>query len=92
MEFLPVVFEPILRAALIALSFVFRTHIYYDPSERTLVAIMLAIFGIVWGLLLAYAFVREPARNQAIDNYLRRKNEFDTARRTALDPKDNGSA
>lgn len=85
LQFMPVVFEPILRTVLLGLSFVLRTQFYYDPSERLLFAIMLAIFGTVWALLFAHAFAREPARNQAIDSYLRRKNEVDEARRTAFD-------
>ena len=92
LQFMPVVFEPILRTVLLGLSFVLRTHFYYDPSERTLFAIMLAIFGTVWTLLSAYAFAREPARNRAIDSYLSRKNEIDRAQRKAFDPEDDQPA
>ena len=92
LQFMPVVFEPILRAVLLGLSLVLRTHFYYEPSERTLFAIMLAIFGTVWALLLAYAFVRQPARDRAIDSYLRRKNEIDRAQRRTYDAEDDRPA
>lgn len=92
LQFMPVVFEPILQTVLLGLSFVLRTQFNYDPSERTLFAIMLAIFGTVWALLCAYAFVREPARNRAIDSYLHRKNEIDRAQRTVFDPEDDQPA
>ena len=89
LEAMPGVFEPILRATLFALSFGLCTHLYYDPSERTLFAIMLGIFGIVWALLLAYAFAREPARNRAIDHHLQQQIERDSAERTRYISEDN---
>lgn len=92
LKIMPVVFEPVLRAVLLWLSFMFHVHVHYNSSERSLFAIMLAIFGTLWALLLAYAFVREPARNRAIDNYLRRKNEIDSAKRAGFEPADDRSA
>jgi hypothetical protein len=41
-EAMPGVFKPMLRAVLMELSFALRTDFHYGPSERTLVAIMLA--------------------------------------------------
>jgi hypothetical protein len=92
LEAKPIVFEPILRAVFFGLSFVLRTQLDYDPSQRGLFAIMLGLFGIFWALLFAYAFAREPARNRAIDNYLRRKNEIDTAQRVSYVSEDQRSA
>ena len=92
LEAMPVVFEPILRTVLVGLNLLLRTHFYYDPSSRLFFAIMLGIFGAVWALLLAYAFAREPARNRAIDNYLRRENGVDKAQRATLIPEDDPPA
>ena len=80
----PGTFEPILNLALFAVSSLVRADMHYDPSQRTLFAILLPVLGTLWALLFAYAFAREPARNQAIDTYLRRKNEIDQSRRATV--------
>jgi hypothetical protein len=80
----PETFEPILELLFYVLRWVLRTPLYYDPSQRTSFAILLPVFGIVWALLFAYAFAREPARNRAIDAYLLRQDGFDKSRRSTV--------
>jgi hypothetical protein len=84
LETLPRIFEPILQVALYALGLLVRAHPHYDPSQRTMYAILLVILGTVWALLFAYAFAREPARNLAIDVYLRREDDIDHSRRATV--------
>lgn len=80
----PRTFEPILELVFYALRLVLRTPLQYDPSQRAFFAVLLPIFGIVWGLLFAYAFAREPARNRAIDAYLRREDGIEKSRRSTV--------
>jgi len=80
----PVVFEPILEIAFYVLGWFLRTHLYYDSSQRTVFAILLLVFGILWALLFAYAFGQEPARNRAIDAYLRREGGIEKSRRSTV--------
>jgi hypothetical protein len=84
LEVRPDVFEPILRAALYGIGALARIHTHYDPSERTLYAVLLSTLGIFWAALLGYAFVREPARDRMIDAYLRRHDELDQGRRATI--------
>lgn len=80
----PGIFEPILEIAFYVLGRVLRTPLYYDPSQRTVFAILLLVFGIFWALLFTYAFAREPARNRAIDAYLRREDGIEKSRRSTV--------
>ena len=80
----PGIFEPILEIAFHVLGRVLRTPLYYDPSQRTVFVILLVVFGIVWALLFAYAFAQEPARNRAIDAYLRREDGIEKSRRSTV--------
>lgn len=80
----PETFEPVLELALDALSWFFRVHLHYNPSQRAFFAILIPTLGSVWALLFAYAFAREPARNRAIDSYLRREDGIDRSRRATV--------
>jgi len=86
LEAMPRIFEPIIQAALYGFGFLVRAHPHYDPSLRAVYAILLAVLGTVWALLFAYAFAREPARNRAIDAYLRREDDIDHSRRATVIP------
>lgn len=86
LEAMPKTFEPILRGALYGLGWLMRVRAHYDPSQRTFYAILIPIFGAVWAALFAYAFAREPARNRAIDAYLRREDGIDHSRRATVIP------
>jgi len=88
LETRPTTFEPILRIALYGLGVLLRVHVHYDPSERTFFAVLLAALGTIWALLMARAFIREPARNRMIDAYLMRQNQIDQAHRATINPQD----
>ena len=89
LETRPTTFEPILRIALYGLGALLRVHVYYESSERIFFAILLAALGTIWALVLARAFIREPARNRMIDAYLMRQSQIDQARRATVDPQNN---
>lgn len=90
LELSPGTFEPLLRLALYGLGAFFHIHVQYDPLDRTFFAVLLSILGMIWALLLGYAFLREPARNRAIDAYLRRSEDVDKVHRARIAPKDDG--
>ena len=85
---LPSVFEPLLRGLLIGAGGLLHFHVRYDASQRALYAGLLAFFGVFWFGLMAYAFIRQPAQDRAIDAYLARRGELDDARVATMNATD----
>jgi hypothetical protein len=83
LEVEPTTFEPTFEIALHVLGRLIGEPLDYDPSQRTYFAVLMPILGAVWALLFAYAFIREPARNKAIDAHMRRRLDVDRSRRNA---------
>lgn len=77
---LPSIFEPLLRALLMGVGEFLHIYARYDPSQRLFYAGFLAFLGMLWFGLMAYAFIRQPAKDRAIDAYLTRHGELDDAR------------
>lgn len=86
LELVPSIFEPPLQFVLDGLGELLREPIRYDSSQRTLFVFLLVMLGLLWALLLARAFNRQPAIDRKIDAYLRRRDEIgDNSRERSSD-------
>jgi hypothetical protein len=76
-------FEPILQWLLVTGHYSLRLPLY-DPKKLGFFIVLIAAVSILWVGLSIYAFIRQPAKDRAIDQYLYAREQVDHARRATM--------
>jgi hypothetical protein len=77
-------FEPLLILSFLALADLSRYPVDYDPAKYEFYIAIIALNALIWLGLFAWAFIRQPAKDRALDRNLRARDTFDISRRATI--------